>query len=127
MVGTGTNFNTDSAPPAPAHGVGGLPVLPVFPHDAGVAYDARCLRVPEEGCAAVDAPPGGDEPRGHDLRPAALDGGEEDRADRLGDHGREGVCRVRGGAGEALEAAVVRLGEVARGEGVEDDAADTIR
>lgn len=115
-------FNTNSPPPPPAHGVRGLAVLAVLPHDAGVSDDARGLGVAEERGAAVGAPPGGDEPWGHDLRPPPLDCGEEDLAGRLGDHGREGVCRVRGGACEALEAAVVRLGEVAGGEGVEDDA-----
>ena len=90
---------------------------------AHAAYGARGVGVAEEGGALVDAPPGLDEPVRHDVRVLAqnrLEGG----AGGLRDHGREGVGRVGGGAGQALEGAVVRLRVVARSEGVEEDAAE---
>ena len=83
---------------------------------------ARCVGVAEEGGALVDAPPGLDELVRHDVRVLA-ENRLECGAGGLRDHGREGVGRVCGGAGQALEGAVVRLRVVARGEGVEEDTA----
>jgi len=98
-------------------------VAPRLREGARVADDARCLRVSEEGRAAVELPPGGYQLGRHGVGAVARDGGE-DGPDLLRDDGREGVCRVRGGAGQPAEAAMVGFGEVAGGEREEDDAGE---